>query len=155
MKSLTLAGILASLALLLGSFLGTISHPQTASVLGAVQDNTFDSANMTSTVFNVGVTPVPLFKLGNIIPVGTAIGNPNRHFGQLELTGTGPVFCLMNSTSTQLNTSTQYSFELISSSTRGTWSVLGFEAAGGGMYDGQVFCESSSGTSTVTVAESN
>ncbi len=113
----------------------------------AVGQSTFDSA--TSSVITVGTTATSTFKLGNIVPIGSATGNTSRIFVSLQNAGSQPVYCQMNSTSTGLSSST-YGFVLNTSSTVNNYWT---SPAGGTLYVGQVWCLTATSTSNVAVTE--
>jgi hypothetical protein len=148
-----LAAALAALAVMLGGFLKSLDTVPQAT-LGASLPQTFDSANMTSSVVTLtgAGTSSAMFRLGGIIPVGSAIGNVNRKFGQLQNSGSAAAFCVMSSTSTGLS-STSFGFVIQPSSTvNSEWNV---QPTGGNMYAGQVFCIAGTATATIAVEEAN
>lgn len=152
------ASLLALLAMLGGLLKSIDTTPQ--QVLGANPPPTFDSANMTSSVLTLtggSTTPQSTFKLGNIVvgPVTStaqAIANANRKFGQIQNYGNAPAYCVMNSTSTGLS-STTFGFILNVSST--PTSIFNVQPTGGNMYVGQIWCVAGTNTTTIAIEEAN
>lgn len=93
--------VILTIALLIALAGAVFYAPHPGTVLGASSPQTFDSSNMTSSQITlIQGSPIYAFRLANITPVGTATGNANRKFGQIQNVGAAPAYCVMNTVAT-------------------------------------------------------